>query len=412
MLQILPSVLTSDMIHGMLLFGKISLFFGLFITPIAGFSVYIERRLSAKMQSRIGCHRLGPEGILQLVADGIKMLCKEDLYPRGSDVVLFKFAPYLVMIGAFTSFACIPFGDHVVMANIDVGIVYLLGLSSLVVVGIMLAGWSSNNKWSLLGSLRSAAQIISYEIPLGLTLLVPVIITGSMNLQAINHFQSGGVSKWLVFYAGPFTIIAFVIYFISALAEVNRTPFDLPEAESELVSGFHTEYSGMRWGLFFVGEYANMFLVSCIAVTLFLGGYQRSMVNIAFVGLTCFFIIFLLLQIFLFLPTYVSELWKGQSLLDVLMKTPPQKRSNAFKVMCLGGAFVLASLMYRYHLDYHWIQVFVFVSKAYFLVLVMMWLRWSLPRYRMDQLMDLCWKKCIPISFVCICGTLIWMVVQ
>ncbi|MCB1197615.1 MAG: NADH-quinone oxidoreductase subunit H [Deltaproteobacteria bacterium] len=403
-------VIPGQVIEAITLFATVAVFFSLMVTPIAAISVYIERRLSAKMQSRIGCNRLGPEGIFQMVADGIKMISKEDFMPQGADAFLFKFAPYLVMVGAFVSFACIPFSKQLLLADINIGVVYLLALSSIVVIGIMLAGWSSNNKWSLLGSLRSAAQIVSYEIPLGMSLLIPVIITGSLNLQEINQFQSGGIHNWLVFYALPFTVPAFVIYFISALAEVNRTPFDLPEAESELVSGFHTEYSGIRWGLFFIGEYHNMFLISCIAVTAFLGGYQKSAANFPFVIVSLFFMFFITFHILTFLPKLGFSLFQGKNILDMLMFHHPKPMRRWLRIVCLILAVVVSILFYINHAHSNMIQVVTFISKAYFLVLFIMWLRWSLPRYRIDQLMDLCWKKLIPISFICLCGVLVWVV--
>lgn len=405
-----PSVVPEVVLDFMVLFGLVSMFFGLVIAPIAGLSTYIERRLSAKIQSRIGCNRLGPEGILQLIADGIKLITKEDFMPKGADGFLFRFAPYMVMMGAFVSFSVIPFSNMFVLADIHVGVLFLLALSSIVVIGIMLAGWSSNNKWSLLGSLRSAAQIVSYEVPLGLSLLIPVIITGSMNLQDVNHFQRSGAQDWIIFYAGPFTVVAFFIYFISALAEVNRTPFDLPEAESELVSGFHTEYSGIRWGLFFIGEYANMFLISAIAVTMFLGGYQKSMLNTPFVWIMLYFSMFMTMHIVLFVPAVIAGWFKGDSLLTVMSNHEPKPLPIFLKVVCAVLALGVSIVFYQFHETSSLIQFTTFIAKSYFLVLVIMWLRWSLPRYRIDQLMDLCWKKLTPASFVCVCATLIWVV--
>ncbi|MCB0271653.1 MAG: NADH-quinone oxidoreductase subunit H [Bdellovibrionales bacterium] len=406
-----PQVIPSLVIDFIALFVLIAIFFSGMIAPIAGLSVYIERRLSAKMQSRIGCNRLGPEGILQILADGIKLITKEDFMPKGADPFLFKIAPFFVMVGAFVSFAVIPFSSLFVLADLHVGVVFLLALSSVVVIGIMLAGWSSNNKWSILGSLRSAAQIVSYEIPLGLALLIPVLITGSMNLQEIGAFQKGGVNHWLIFFAGPFTIVAFFVYFISAIAEVNRTPFDLPEAESELVSGFHTEYSGIRWGLFFIGEYTNMFLISCIAVTIFLGGYHKSIANIPFVWITVYFSFFLLLHVLTFIPGMCKKMISGDSFLDVMMKNEPKALSRTSKMLCALISLFISVFLHRYHDESALIQTLVFISKSYFLVLIIMWLRWSLPRYRIDQLMDLCWKNLIPLSFLCVCGTMIWMVI-
>ncbi len=384
---------------------------GLIVSPLAGLSTYIERRVSARIQSRQGCNRLGPEGLMQFLADGIKLITKEDIRPHGSDGFLFRFAPYLVVMGAFASFACIPFSGWFLISDIDLGLMYILALSSVIVIGIMLAGWSSNNKWSILGALRSAAQMVSYEIPLGLALIIPVLITGSLNLRVINDFQAGGVGNWLVFYAGPFTMLAFVIFCVASLAEVNRAPFDLPEAESELVSGYHTEYSGIRWGMFFVAEYAEMFLVSCIAVSCFLGGYQASIWNIPFIWLVIYYALHMLLTFAGYWPQIVQGLWQGRGLLSLLMTTRPWKKPGWLSTIVLLCALLLSVLIHMRSAQ-PWAQMIIFISKSYFFVFMMMWIRWSVPRYRVDQLMDLCWKKFVPLNFVCILATSIWMVLR
>ena len=298
--------------------------------------VLAERKVSAQIQNRTGPMRVGPWGTLQTLADGVKLIFKEDFVPPEGDKVLFVLAPYIIFSCSFAAFAAIPFGEHLLISDFNIGIFYIMAISSVVVMGVIMAGWSSNSKWSLLGALRSAAQIVSYEIPLGLSILVVVMLVGSLNMQAIVGAQSNGVFTWLVF-RSPFTFIAFFIFFISSVAEVNRTPFDLPEAESEIVAGFHTEYSGMRFALFFIAEYANMFAVSAIAATLFLGGWEGI------------------------LPGY-----------DFLGGMPG------------------------------------FVVKTLFLVFIMMWVRWTLPRLRVDQMMNLCWKYFLPISFFNILGVGIW----
>lgn len=374
---------------------------GMFVAPLAGFSTYVERRVAGRMQSRIGCNRVGPEGLLQFLADGIKLLSKEDNIPHGADQVLFRMAPYLVVIGAFMSFVCIPFGKHLVVADLNVGLVYLIAISSFAVVGILLAGWASNNKWSLLGAMRSAAQIVSYEVPLGLALLVPVFLCGSLSLQDLNAFQAGGTQNWIIFSAFPAPLIAFFIYYISALAEVNRTPFDLPEAESELVAGYSTEYSGIRWGLFFVAEYANMFLVSAIAVTCFLGGWQPSSGNIVFAAGALFFTLFLGAKSLIYLTKLVQGLVSGKRLSFLVGNIRPVKFSKPVFITLTLISVVGAVLMQQFA-EFWLIGLLMFIAKTYFLVFVMIWLRWTLPRYRIDQLMDLCWKKLIPLSFGCI----------
>ncbi len=298
--------------------------------------VLAERKVAARFQNRTGPMRVGPWGTLQTLADGVKLIFKEDYIPPQGDKILFMLAPYVIFACSFAVFAAIPFGQSILVSDFNIGIFYIMAISSVIVMGVIMAGWSSNSKWSLLGSLRSAAQIVSYEIPLGLSILTIVMLVGSLSMRDIVASQDGGIFTWLIF-RSPFTFLAFFIFFISAIAEVNRTPFDLPEAESEIVAGFHTEYSGMRFALFFIAEYANMFAVSAIAVTLFLGGYEGVLPGYDFLG-------------------------------------------------GLPG----------------------FVLKTLSLVFLMMWLRWTLPRLRVDQLMNLCWKYFIPISFFNIFGTGIW----
>lgn len=386
------------------MFVSASLLLGLLIAPIAGFSTYVERRVAARIQSRIGCNRVGPEGLLQFLADGIKLILKEDNVPKGADKALFRLAPFLVVMGAFMSFACVPFGRHLVVANLNVGVLYLISISSFAVVGILLAGWSSNNKWSLLGAMRSAAQIVSYEIPLGLALMVPVLLAGSLNLQDLNAFQAGGLRNWIFFTAFPGPFIAFFVYFISALAEVNRTPFDLPEAESELVAGYNTEYSGIRWGLFFVAEYANMFLVSAISVTAFFGGWQPSRSNIVISGLALLFTFFFIAKSGHYLSKLIPALLRGKPIFAMLSNIKPFKLSKpgwiVIGLLSLAGAVALQMAA-----DFWLVTLMVFIAKCYFFVFIIIWIRWVLPRYRVDQLMDLCWKKLIPIGFACLLWT-------
>ncbi|HXJ36409.1 MAG TPA: complex I subunit 1 family protein, partial [Candidatus Eisenbacteria bacterium] len=254
-----------------LLFGAIVVF-GL-VLPIAGITTWVERRIMGRMQSRIGPNRVGPAGFLQWLADGIKNMLKEDIVPTAADGPLFRFAPYVVMVGFVGTFAVLPFTSALIIADLNVGILYVTAVTALVVVGILMAGWASNNKWSLLGGIRSAAQIVSYEIPAGLSIFPIVMLTGSLSMQEIIKLQGWAPWSWNLF-ANPFAFVAFFIFFVSALAEGNRTPFDLPEAESELVAGFATEYSGMRNLLFFMAEWGNLYVIGAIVTTLFLGGWQ------------------------------------------------------------------------------------------------------------------------------------------
>ncbi len=308
----------------------------LFIIPYALFAVWLERKVSAHMQDRLGPMRVGGwHGWAQTIADILKLIQKEDIVPSAADGKLHFLAPFVVFVGSYAAFAAIPFSSAYVGSGINLGLFYIIAVSSLVVVGILMAGWSSNNKWSLYGAMRAAAQIVSYEIPAALALLTVVMITGTLDLQAMNHLQAGPFWNWFAFAKFPFVFLAFVIYFVASLAETNRTPFDIPEAESELVAGYHTEYSGMKFAIFFLAEYGNMFAVSAIGATVFLGGWNSPF----------------------------GEFLNGP----------------------VWGAF--------------W-----FISKGMFFVFVQMWLRWTLPRLRVDQLMHISWKVLTPWAFVCLLG--------
>jgi NADH-quinone oxidoreductase subunit H len=312
-----------------------------FVAPLAGVTSWLERRVWARMQSRVGPNRVGPQGILQWLADGIKNLLKEDLIPSAADAKLFSLAPYVVFMGFLCTFVVIPFGATLIVADLNVGILYILAVTSLVVVGILMAGWASNNKWSLLGGMRSAAQIVSYEIPAGLAILTIVFLAGTMSMQGIIKAQGWAPWDWFLFH-NPFTFAVFFLYFTAALAEGNRTPFDIPEAESELVAGYVTEYSGMRFLFFFFAEWGNLYVIGAVATTLFLGGWQ----------------------------------------------VPPLWIFDDYPVL-LGIA-----------------QFVTFFLKAYLWVFVAMWVRATLPRVRVDQLMALCWKYMVPLSFLCMVGTI------
>ncbi len=314
-----------------------------YISVAAMFMIWWERKISAHIQVRYGPMRVGGwHGWAQSIADGVKLLLKEDIIPAGADKVVFVLAPLVVFAASLAAYVTIPWAPGLIVRDLNIGILYMVSISSLVVVGIIMAGWSSNNKYSVLGAMRSAAQAISYEVPLVLSLLGPVMIAGTMSMGKLVEAQSGVwfgfLPKWFVF---P-QIVAFLTYFTCALAECNRLPFDIPEAESELVAGFHVEYSGMRFAIFFLAEYANMFTVSAIATTLFLGGWHGPWIPV---------------------PGLPREVAHG-----------------------LFGLF--------------W-----FLVKCYFLIFVMMWLRWTLARLRVDQLMGFAWKVLLPISFANLIAT-------
>ena len=234
---------------------------------VVAYTIYVERKVIAHVQMRMGPMRVGWHGLLQPIADGLKLFFKEDIIPDKADRIVFVLAPVMVLVPAFVVYAVLPFSATFYITQINIGLFFILAISSLGVFGIVMAGWASNSKYSLLGALRSAPQMLSYEIFLGFSVIGPLMLAGSMNLQEIVHAQS---DVWFVFYQP----IAFIVFFIAAMAETNRAPFDLPEAETELVAGFHTEYSGMKFAFFFLAEYANMFVVSTVGIVLFFGGWD------------------------------------------------------------------------------------------------------------------------------------------
>ena len=326
------------------------------LATVGGLGTYAERKISADLQMRQGPNRVGPYGILQFLADGVKMILKEDIIPANADRFTFILAPFLCMIGVFATLAVVPFSSGFMLADLNVGIFYLVGMASLVGVGVFLGGYSSNSKWSMLGGMRGASQIISYEIPGTITIISIVLLAGGLSMKTLISGQGGLPHEWYLFH-NPFAFIGFFVYFISALAETNRAPFDLPEAESELVSGYHTEYSGMRFGLFALAEYIEVFVVCGVAAALFLGGY-----NVPF------------------------DLGTGSLLveklgLDVMLA------KNIGQVLELGSFF----------------------TKTFALYYVVIWVRWTLPRLRVDQLMTLCWKYLTPIALFNLLGCAIWM---
>jgi NADH-quinone oxidoreductase subunit H len=326
---------------GILAAGAIVIFG--FVLNVAGVTTFVERRVWARIQSRVGPNRVGPQGILQWLADGIKLLMKEDVIPAEADARLFKLAPYVVVMGFVAAFVVMPFSSALVAADLNVGILYLTAVTSLVVVGILMAGWASNNKWSLIGGIRAAAQIVSYEIPAALSIFPIVLITGTLSMQEIIRQQGWSPADWFVFH-NPFTFVAFFLLFTALLAEGNRTPFDLPEAESELVAGFVTEYSGARYLFFFLVEWGNLFVIAAVMVTLYLGGWH----------------------------------------------IPPVTDHPVLKNALQFGTFFV---------------------KCYTGVLIMMWIRATLPRIRVDQLMSTCWKYLVPLSFLNFLGTAVWVAI-
>jgi NADH-quinone oxidoreductase subunit H len=340
----------AGIIHAILLFNVFGLSAFIFI--------WMERKVSGRIQDRLGPTRVGGRfGWLQSLADGVKLIQKEDLVPKDADAMLFRLAPFMVCVASFSAFILLPFSDGWVPIAADIGLFLLLAFLSLEVFGIILAGYSSGSKWSLFGGMREAAQMVSYEIPLAICALIPVIAVGTLNFDEIGEIQQGWFGNWLIFH-DPFTFLAYFMYFTVATASCKRAPFDLAEAESELVGGFHTEYSGMRWSFFFLAEYASMFVVSMVAAILFLGAWHT-----------------------------------GLSFDDRLFGSLRNLPTHEF-----NGDRYLANLF----------GLVVLLAKATALVFVQMWLRWTLPRLRIDQVMTTCLKYLVPISCFLFLGAAVW----
>jgi NADH-quinone oxidoreductase subunit H len=344
------------------------LFFLLFIPFFALVGVYAERKVSALIQDRLGPMEVGKFGLLQTFADILKLLQKEDIVPLSADKFLFLVAPFVVYTAVFAGFAVVPLTTDFVSSGAEIGIFYLLTFVSLDIIGLLMAGWGSNNKFSLYGAIRSVAQIVSYEIPLGLSVLCVVVCTQTLHLQEISiqqgilnpadeksyllGFAGVEVTQWGGFFTWnilryPALFFVFIIFFIASLAECNRTPFDLPEAESELIAGFQTEYSGLRWAFLMLAEYGMMLLVSFLATILFLGSWNSPLPNIGEMKLA----------------TYTTGTVWG---------------------------------------------IFWIFSKSFFLIFIQMWIRWTYPRLRIDQLMTLCWKYLTPFALILLLLNAVW----
>lgn len=350
----------------------------IFLLMVPGFvvvGVYLERKVSAFIQDRMGPMEVGKWGLLQLIADLLKLLQKEDIVPKAADKWLFLGAPFVIFAAVFAAYAVLPLAPGLSGSGAAVGVFYLLAIVSVDVIGILMAGWGSNNKYALFGAMRSVAQIVSYEVPLGLSVLCVVMLTQTLDLQAISFQQGiyssgpvylfgmrslnmdithiGGFFSWNII-RNPFLLLAYVVFFIASLAECNRAPFDLPEGESELVGGFHTEYSGMRYALLMLSEYGMMLLVSILGAVLFLGSWNTPFPNIG--------------------PLRLADWTSGEpgTLLGYV-----------------SGAFWL-------------------LTKALLAVLVQMWVRWTLPRLRVDQLMYLGWKVLTPVGLVLFFVSGVW----
>jgi len=356
---------------------------------IAGYVVLMERKLMADMQARLGPMRVGPHGLLQPIADAVKLLIKEDIIPDNADKVIFWLAPAISMTAALTAMGAIYFGPWFHVAkDINVGLLFVLGVSSLGLFGIVLGGWASNSHYSILGAIRSTAQLVSYETAAGLALISGVLLAGTLRIHGIVDAQNAD-GVWYIFLAP----IAFFIYVVASIAETNRAPFDLPEAESELVAGYMTEYSGFRWALYFLGEYANMIVVGSVATTLFLGGWLRPFPNVHWLNF-----LDVLPPLLIAVVGVYSFRRAGKQPVSI------QKQFMwGVALACFAVAIILAVplipgplrvLMPGIH------GAFWFLLKVAAYIYLFMWLRFTLPRYRFDQLMHLGWYLLIPLAIV------------
>jgi NADH-quinone oxidoreductase subunit H len=351
---------------------------------VAGYIVLVERKVLADFQVRLGPMRVGPHGLLQPIADALKLLLKEDIVPTESDQALFWFAPVISTFTALASFSVIPFSQYIYAADVNVGILIISAMSAVGILGIILGGWASNSHYPLLGALRSAAQLVSYEVALAFALLSGIMVAGTLSMRGIVLAQQQrGI--WFVFSNFGFMIVPFVVYLIAATAETNRAPFDLPEAESELVAGFHTEYSGFRWSLYFLAEYANIFVVSSVAVTLFWGGWLRPFPSVPWLGALNYIVPFVIF--------IGSGLWS----LTLVKKLRDPMQQKVLIVACLG--LVGAGLLFMIPaVNVNSIGVFWFLTKVAFIVYLLIWFRGTFPRFRYDQLMNIGWKVMIPVG--------------
>jgi NADH-quinone oxidoreductase subunit H len=424
-----------------------------FMAVFAGLCTYGERKIAGHIQARVGPYMVGPHGILQWLADAVKLILKEDIIPEKADSLLFRAAPYVVFAGSFACWMVLPLWPGFAGSNLNVGVLFLIALGSSVVLGILMSGWASANKWALFGAMRSAAQIVSYEIPAGLTVLAVLLIVGSLNLHDISGQQAygrpfpldlfgtgdpgyWGAGSWFIFRYLPFSLIAALIMYTCALAETNRVPFDIPEAESELVAGYHTEYTGFRFSIFFLSEYGNMFVASALVTVLFLGGwlppfpkvFDHYIYDVGEDGTKTYS-----MSKGEKLKADALTLERTESVLDITaakgrvfrLQLDNDMGQIAFPAIDASGRVshdqgyqvkvdgtevliekgkMIPGIWFAAKMKAPVIQylegLFWMLLKVLFLIFFMMWLRWTIPRYRVDQLMELCWKKLTPLAFV------------
>jgi len=370
---------------------KVLVVFAVLMTTLA-YLQWVERKVIAHIQVRPGPYRVGPHGLLQPLADVIKLITKEDLLPSYVNKPLYLMAPFISVSMALLSISVIPFGPTIQvgpyrtwmqLTDLNIGVIFILAVSSLGVYGIALAGWASNNKYALLGGLRSSAQMISYELPLSLAVAGPLLLSNTLSLRELVGTQAGGFWHWNVL-RGPFPqIFSFLIFLIAAFAETNRVPFDLPEAENELVAGFHTEYSSMKFASFFMAEYANMITVSCMATLLFLGGWNAPWP--AEYGSS-------LVPVFLFAIAGVIALYHGMN---------AARKRDKYTFPAFGVIFLIIAGVFLLPFVQSWLMpLFWFCAKTGTILFAFMWIRGTLPRFRYDQLMGFTWKFLFPVAML------------
>jgi NADH-quinone oxidoreductase subunit H len=353
---------------------------------------WVERKVIAHIQVRLGPSRVGPHGLLQPLADVIKLITKEDLIPPYVNKFIYLLAPFLAVTMALISISVIPFGSEIQvfgqrtwmqLTDLNIGLLFVLAISSMGVYGVALAGWASNNKYALLGGLRSSAQMISYELPLSLAIAAPLLLSNTLSLRQIVETQSGSILHWNILRLPAPQIVSFIVFLIAGFAETNRVPFDLPEAENELVAGFHTEYSSMKFAAFFMAEYANMVTMSCMTATLFLGGWQP-----------------------LFPAAWGSSvvptvLFAAAGLVAIYHGLHPARRRDRWTLPAFGIIFLAIAVLFLFPpLQQALIPLFWFVAKVGAILFLFIWIRGTLPRFRYDQLMGFAWKVLFPIALV------------
>jgi len=373
---------------------KIFVVFAVLMTTLA-YLQWVERKVIAHIQVRPGPYRVGPHGLLQPLADVIKLVTKEDLLPPYVNKPLYLAAPFLAITMALLSISVIPFGPEIEVAghrtlmqftDVNIGVLFVLAVSSMGVYGIVLAGWASNNKYSLLGGLRSSAQMISYELPLSMAIASPLLISNTLSLHDLVGTQSGNLWHWNLFHGWQY--ISFVVFLIAGFAETNRVPFDLPEAENELVAGFHTEYSSMKFASFFMAEYANMITVSCMATLLFLGGWVAPWPAEYGSG---------------FVPVIV---FAAAGLIALMHGMNPARQRDRYSLPAVGVTFLITAGVFLIPMVQNWLlPLFWFCAKTGAILFAFIWIRGTLPRFRYDQLMSFAWKFLFPVAVLNLLAT-------